>query len=275
MIFIIMQTLATIAVCIVAIIQTPALLDEAKRTNDPNVLMGAIGSEGMAWAVMLSGIATIGIIALLGMIDWKNVLNGKTIDWKWGCVSILASLTGILALSILEEMMDLPNLMEDMFLDLSSSLVGIMGMAIVGPICEEFIFREGILGTMLREGMNKWVAIAASALIFGIIHLNPAQVPFAVCAGIIFGVIYCKTGNIVLTCIVHVLNNSMAVWQMYTLGEEAKNTRMVDEIGGTGLAIACIVTGLACCIILLCMFWKRHHVKFTVESLKFIDNAAR
>lgn len=257
--FVIMQTVAGVAMVVAAIIKDPDLLKEMAKKGDPNAFAETLMSaETLAWTVIISGILTIGVIALLKMIDWKQVFCFKCINWKLGIISIVGAILGILALGIVEEMLDLPDLMENQWTDLSNSLIGALAIGLIGPIIEEFIFREAVLGYMLRGGVNKWVAIVSSGLAFGLIHMNPAQIPFAASIGIILGIIYYKTGNIVITCILHILNNSMAVWQMYTMGEAAKEFSLIEWLGGQGYAvgIGCAVAILS--FVLLRHFWKSY-----------------
>ncbi len=264
-VFLILQALAGVAVAVIIIVSNPGEAKEIMGSGDPNSFMNLITPEALGWAIALSGIVSVGIVALLKMIDWKNVLCFKCINWKWGVISIIASIVCIFCLGILEEIADLPNLMEDTFTDMSNSLTGALCIGLIGPIVEEFIFREAILGYMLRGGINKWVAIIASALVFGIIHLNPAQVPFAAAMGIIFGIIYYKTGNIVIPCILHILNNSVAVWQMYTLGEAAKDFSLIEWLGGQGYALGIFYPGMILSILNLFSFWKHYQPKQTKQ----------
>jgi len=257
-VFLVMQAIAGGLLGLIGLILSPETLNEVRTTGDPNALMTAVAPDALAWGIALSGIATVGIIALLKMIDWKNVLNIKTIRWGWGAVSIVAAICGIFALDILEEMMDLPNLMEDMFTDMANSVMGVLCIAIVGPVVEELVFREAFLGYMVRNGVNKWIAIIASALAFGIIHLNPAQVPFAAAMGFILGIIYYKTGNIVIPIILHVLNNSVAVWQMHVLGDAAKDFSMIEWLGGQGKSMILLCVCSFLCAALLTHFWRKY-----------------
>ena len=260
-VFLFMQSAAGVALGVIGLIKNHALLKQAGKMDAPNALTDLVSGSALAWAIMLSGIATIGIVALLKMIDWKTVLNVKMIDWKWSLVSIVACVFGIFALNILEEMTDLPNLMEEQFINLTNSLTGALSIGVIGPIIEELIFREGVEGYMLRNGVPKWTAITVSALTFGIIHLNPAQMPFAAAMGFLLGIIYYKTGNIVITSILHILNNSVAVWQMYSLGDAAKDFKMEEWLGGLPMAYASIAVGISACVFLMLRFWKNYNIK--------------
>ena len=151
--------------------------------------------------------------------------------------------------------MNLPNMIEDVMLGLANNIWGLLGVAIIGPIVEELVFREGICGHLMRNGSSPWRAICISSILFGIIHFNPAQVPFAILMGVIFGVIYAKTGNIVLTSIIHILNNSFAMFEVNVLGDKVKEFSMVEWVGGKVVAGVCIIVGFAGCAYLLTKFW--------------------
>jgi len=116
---------------------------------------------------------------------------------------------------ILGELMTiLPNY-DQMLADYQTMFAGIdmvylfIGGVIVGPICEEIIFRgiieEGFLHTY---SPNK--AILFSAMIFGGIHLVPLQVLSAFLAGILLGWIYWKTRSLWIVIILHIINNYIA-----------------------------------------------------------------
>ena len=231
--FILVQAFSGIVLVVVAIIKNHELLKQFSQTGDPNALMNSLmGGNAVAWALILSGILTVGIVALLKMIDWKTVLNVRMINWKVSALAIIGGLLSLFFMDILSDLFDLPDEMEDFFVSMSTTVVGALSIGVIGPIAEEFIFRESILGYMFRNGVNKWVAITASALAFGIIHMNPAQIPFAMTIGFIFGIIYYKTGNIVITSILHIVNNSVAVAEMILMGEEAKDASLVEWLGG-------------------------------------------
>ncbi len=86
--------------------------------------------------------------------------------------------------------------------------------AVLVPFLEEFAFRGVILSTLRRYGLG--FSIVASALIFGMAHLEPATVVFATFSGLVFGFLYAKTNNLWLTVWIHGLNNGIAVVGSHT-----------------------------------------------------------
>lgn len=212
----------------------------------------------MGLALIISGLLTF-LICWKGLkvIEFPETFSCSDINWKWAMVAVIASIMGVFAGDLLSEIANLPNVIEDMILGMATNIWGILSVAVIGPVVEELVFREGVCGYLIRNGSSPWRAIWISAILFGIIHFNPAQIPFAILMGVILGVIYVKTGNIVVTSIIHILNNSFAVVQMKVLGEEAKDFKMVDWVGGYTIAGICIIIGFAGCFYLLRKMWER------------------
>lgn len=188
----------------------------------------------------------------LKVMEIPATFKASKMSVGWVLMALVAAFSGAFAGDLLVEITNMPNFIEDTMMEqLSYSFWGILTVAIVGPIAEELVFREGVCGYLARNGAKPWKAIWVSAVLFGIIHMNPAQVVVAMIIGFILGVIYIKTGNVVLTSIIHILNNSIALIQMNVMGEKAKDFSMVEWVGGNTIAIICIVVGLALCGYLL------------------------
>ncbi|MBP5637279.1 MAG: CPBP family intramembrane metalloprotease, partial [Bacteroidales bacterium] len=54
-------------------------------------------------------------------------------------------------------------------------------------------------------------AIVVSALFFALIHLNPWQALNAFIIGVVMGVVYYRTGSLLLTMLIHFVNNGFSV----------------------------------------------------------------
>lgn len=256
-VFFTIQVIAGVGMAVITIAKNPSMFKTIAQSGDINAITNnMLTGDTLPWTLILSGIATVGVIAALNMIHWKSVLNVKMIDWKICWLAILGAVMVIFYTDLLSEFMEFPDEMGKIFNSMACSVVGALSIGIIGPIVEEFIFREAILGWMLRGGVNKWVAITASAIVFGLIHANPAQIPFATVIGFIFGIIYYKTGNIVITSILHILNNSTAVLLMVLQGEEAEDTKLGDLLGGPVLSLAICIPLLTVGVNCLRVFWK-------------------
>ena len=131
--------------------------------------------------------------------------------------------TTMYMLNLLCGELDLPNLMEDSFIDLSGNVWGILSMALAAPILEECLFRGAIEGYLLRIWKRPWLAVTMSALLFGAIHMNPVQMVFGFLAGMVFGWLYYRTGSILPGIIGHILNNSLAVVSMQVCDKDTES----------------------------------------------------
>lgn len=216
----------------------------------------------LALAVIISGLLTCLILWGMKMIRLPKALDCSIVRWCPALLGILATVVGIFSADMESEMLNLPDMMTDVFMSLANNFWGILGIAVVGPVTEELIFREAIQGSLERSGKPFWLAATISALCFGIIHLNPAQIPFAFVMGLILSVIYHKTGNVVVTSIIHIINNSLAVLQMNLLGEKAEDFKIGEWLGLTPICEWALVIVLAVlCIVLLRRYWRMETVK--------------
>ncbi len=88
-------------------------------------------------------------------------------------------------------------------------LLTLISTAIVPALVEEFACRGIVLGLLKKYGEG--FAIITSSIVFGIMHGNFEQIPFAIMVGLILGYIYVKTGSIWTSVIVHCVNNTVSV----------------------------------------------------------------
>ena len=90
-----------------------------------------------------------------------------------------------------------------------------------------------------------WVAIIASALIFGVVHGNPAQIPFAFLLGVMFGWLYYRTRSLLPGIIGHVLNNSIAAVNMILYGDATIEDQIENPLTMWIWAVVAIAIGCA------------------------------
>ena len=104
----------------------------------------------------------------------------------------------------------------EMFTEMMKELTGgpfwssFLTVAIFAPIFEEWMCRGMVLRGLLTKMKPVW-AIVVSALFFAVIHANPWQALNAFMIGLVMGYVYYKTGSLILTMIIHFVNNGTAV----------------------------------------------------------------
>ena len=181
-------------------------------------------------AMILSGIAMIWHLIHFKYVKFNlksfGEVSGKTIG-----LSIPLIVAGMLFINLCSEFLGLPDLMQDTFHGMSRNVFGIISIAIMAPLVEELLFRGAIQGYMLRKGMKPLHAILIASAIFGIVHMNPIQIPFAFAIGMIFGWLYYRTDSVVPGIVGHFINNSIACIQIATLTEEEFNTTTIEWLG--------------------------------------------
>ncbi|WP_025730796.1 CPBP family intramembrane glutamic endopeptidase [Atopobacter phocae] len=152
---------------------------------------------------------------------WKNKMVfqkldlKKDLDWKLILLVLIVGLTFNYSAGIFANGYEvLMNQLGYTFYPAMSSKENVgqtvqMGMLlyafVIGPLAEEFIYRETITHYLLN--FSPLFAIVISSLMFSFMHATIDQIPSALIYGLLFGLIYCCTKKIYTTMIVHVLNN--------------------------------------------------------------------
>ena len=128
--------------------------------------------------------------------------------------SVLANFLTSIFLNILSMFgLNLNNPIQMMENTVESYLLNAVVLAVLPCIFEELVFRGFILGSLRRYGDG--FAILISSLLFGLLHQNLVQIPFAIILGLGFGFIVVKTGNLWAAIILHFLNNFLSVTMEY------------------------------------------------------------
>jgi membrane protease YdiL (CAAX protease family) len=92
-----------------------------------------------------------------------------------------------------------------------SATMQLLSVGIIGPIAEEVLFRGLMLGG-LSKTCDKWLAIFASAIVFGMVHGHPIGIIYASCFGILLGWIYIKTGSLLSVILFHIVYNLLSLY---------------------------------------------------------------
>lgn len=149
-------------------------------------------------------------------ITWQSTLGGvRGRGGRRSALVFLLALPTILLVNLGQETFfpDIPDLVgAEAMQALMYHPLGLLTIGVLGPLSEELLFRGGVQTDLYRHTVQQgtWVAIALSAAIFALIHLNPAQMPAAFILGMLLGFAYWWTGSLVASVCIHVFNNSFA-----------------------------------------------------------------
>ena len=89
--------------------------------------------------------------------------------------------------------------------------------AIAAPLFEEFLFRGFLLPSLTRY-LPVWGAIVASSLLFAVAHLSLSEILPLTVLGIVLGVVYTRSRNLLAPMLVHSLWNSGTLLSLFILG---------------------------------------------------------
>lgn len=81
-----------------------------------------------------------------------------------------------------------------------------MFATLVAPVAEELLFR-GILLPFVRDLGRPRLALASTAIVFGLMHGNLAALVPLTCLGWLLGILYIRTGNLLAPITAHALFN--------------------------------------------------------------------
>lgn len=215
-----------------------------------SILQGSLSGEAVAASTSISSLLTL---LLYTRAKWAPVSKHYLQTRPWGvvCWTVLLAIGSILPLEWLYEQMKLamPEEAEALFRDIMREPIGYAAIGLLVPLAEELVFRGAVLRVLLNCCGDKrhWVAIALSALIFGVAHLNMAQGTHAFLMGLLLGWLYYRTHSIVPGVIVHWVNNSVA-YALFTFFPQMGDGQLIDFFHGSDRALW---LGIACS---LCVF---------------------
>lgn len=130
--------------------------------------------------------------------------------------------------------------------------------AVVPPLVEEFACRGIILGSLKKYGEG--FAVLCSSILFGIIHGNFKQIPFAFLVGLVLGFITVKTNTIWIAVAVHAFNNGISILLDYII---ANTSTIVGNI-------ITVITLSVCLIFIFIAVWLFKDREFF--ALKFKES---
>lgn len=159
-------------------------------------------------------------------------------------VAVVLSLAILLAIIIwlgnVLEYLSLPDLIEGQLGAMVKNPLCILILSVLGPVTEEICFRYGVMGSLLESARWRRWAIPVSALLFGVIHMNPPQIIAAFVLGLFLGWLYLRTRSLWLPIICHVVNNTNGTVITLLFGVESSNADLFPT--PWAMAVATVVS---------------------------------
>lgn len=169
-----------------------------------------------------------GVVALVAGIavawyGWRR--RGGPLAATYSLAPVPAALLAAVALTVaglgillseadnaLRSVLPPPRWLAELFEQLAYGRRGLWGslfaVVIAAPVAEELVFRGLILRGFLAR-YRVWTAVAASALLFGVAHMNPWQFVGATAFGVVAAWWFLGTGSLVPCILGHALGNGL------------------------------------------------------------------
>ncbi len=193
-----------------------------------------------------AGVGALGYLGAVGICMLANVIT-----------SILLSILSDYGI----EAAPAPQLMENTPI---SFVLNLVVLAVLPALLEELVFRGCVLRLLRPYG--DWFAVVISAVLFGLMHGNLRQIPFAIIVGLVLGWLYVVTENIWLPMLVHFTNNAISVvaeYLSFSLSSDASASLYSMVI------VRLIGVGLVAVALLLGCYWRRLKLRKSGTGLGF------
>jgi membrane protease YdiL (CAAX protease family) len=250
-----LRAFAPVAVYLRAFAQGLSFTDAADRVQTDPITLAALQ------AAVIGAVLALGVRGLPRETPLREALRVRPLPLRALALSLLGGAAMQLPLA------ELANLVAERFpVPIELQLIhrqlvtpdgwvegagAVLAFVLVAPVAEELLFR-GLLLPGLTPRYGRWFAIAATAGLFGSVHLDrgllSAAVP-ALVAGLVFGVMAAKTRSVLPTIAAHAGNNALVlllperlvrVEGLNTLSERVYHLDPWLLTGGTALAVACL-----------------------------------
>ena len=207
--------------------------------------------------------------------DVLNKPNKSTLKYFAVCLVV-----GIISMFLLSGTLNYFNLILDKLklspanpnIPLNSTLdyiLCLISLAVIPAVCEELLFRGVFINCLKHKGQI--FAIVASSIMFSIFHFSLLQLIYPICFGLILGIIYLRTRNIIFPIIIHFINNALSLTIQYFSTNSSAFSHSEFMLGYTIITFA---------LWLVAMFYMfKDFIKYRKESnqsddTNIVDNQA-
>jgi hypothetical protein len=170
--------------------------------------------------------AAVGLILIHRVTEWKLIRFKLFDNWPlWGIGGYLVALPVVVVAAALAQFLlpqggggnpILPIILQSQ--GWGPRLVLLLVVSVCAPVFEEILFRGFVLASLSRY-LSMWKAVVVSALLFALAHLNLADVLPLTALGIVLGVIYSQSRNLLAPMLLHSFWNAGSLVALLILGE--------------------------------------------------------
>lgn len=175
-------------------------------------------SSNSASAMIVSAACGVAIVITSTTTEFRTIAF-RPLRRRISLISVVELLLALLAIQMLSGILDNliePILTQWLHLNIDEAVANASGSSttfsmmlytcLLAPLFEELLFRGYLLHRFLPFGEK--YALVISSLLFGLMHMNFIQIPFAFCVGLVLAYVTRKYG-LGWAITLHVLNNAL------------------------------------------------------------------
>jgi len=225
--------------------------------------------SGVMTQIISMSVFSIATIILFLSMKWTEVSMSyiKSRPWMVLLWCVVAAFGTIIPSIFLQDLLpEWPASIQQFSREAEAQIYEIVGtrggyfvICLLAPVAEELVFRGAILRALLRwRPSQRWLMIVVSALLFALIHLNPAQMPHAFLAGLLLGWLFMRTGSVIPGIAFHWANNTITYFIARLYPDP--DTQLVDIFGSQSRVL--LAVGFSLLILLPALYqlnvWMKH-----------------
>lgn len=182
------------------------------------------GQQAGVTTILLASILPVFIATGVALLITRLRGNGPKIDLRWSYsredfkIGLKFGLIGLvlttIAAMVWTRVVGEQNatsafsaLVDGHSLPISAAVVMFLYAWLIGPICEEIIFRGLLWGALERLQWGRWAVFALSTAVFAVSHLEPLRTSLLIVIGIPIGLARLYSGRLGASVVAHQVNN--------------------------------------------------------------------
>lgn len=192
-------------------------------------------TENALYLLLAASVICIPVFALLFRGDRKKeqtVKERETSITAWSVLVVMAvalcvSLNALIGFSGLDKFSQKYQQVAETLYS-GGVLLELLTVGILGPVCEELIFR-GLMFQRLCGYVKPVIAVLVSALVFGVYHGNIVQGVYAFVLGTVMALCYLRFQTLWAPIVIHVVANitSVCITEISIIGEALEKTNVL------------------------------------------------
>ena len=142
-------------------------------------------------------------------------------------------------------------------------LLSVLFFAVVPAVVEELLFR-GLIFNGLKNSFNAKVAVILTSIIFTLIHFSIFQTVYQLILGVVLSLILLFTNSLLLTMLMHFLNNFLIVFISYL--SQGKSIFEFANFGVLEIVLSIVIFLVGVAIVCLIFYFIKRLVKYGKNS---------